>query len=137
MAEEIFRKKSLDKIKSPESLNDYVRVSNPAVWLIIAAVIILLAGACTWGIFGRIETKVPAVAVVENGTVNCLVGDEEVNVGMKIIVGDSECYIENIQYQESGGTLYCIAAAHTDAPDGRYEAEIVTESISPMSFVFN
>ena len=35
MNEEIFRKKSLDKVKSPENLDDYIRVSNPGVWLFI------------------------------------------------------------------------------------------------------
>ena len=45
MSEEIFRKKNLDKIKSPENLNDYLRVSNPGVWMLLAAVIVLLIGA--------------------------------------------------------------------------------------------
>ncbi len=137
MAEEIFRKKSLDKIKSPESLNDYVRVSSPAVWIIIAAVIVLLAGACVWGIFGHIDTKVQTTAIVEDGTLNCFAGDGEISVGMKILVGESECFVSDIGYQEISGNTYCIAMAKTDLPDGRYEAEIVTESISPMSFVFN
>ena len=41
MSEKLFRKQSLDKVTSPEQLNDYVRVSNPGVWMILAAVIIL------------------------------------------------------------------------------------------------
>ena len=49
MSEEIFRKKSLDKVKSPENLDDYIQVSNPGVWLLLVSVIILLAGACVWG----------------------------------------------------------------------------------------
>ncbi len=31
MNEQLFRKKSLDKVQSSESLNDYVRVANPGV----------------------------------------------------------------------------------------------------------
>ena len=46
MSDQIFRKKSLDRISSPEQLNDYIRVANPGIWMILAAVIILLAGAC-------------------------------------------------------------------------------------------
>ena len=42
MENQIFRKKSMDKISSPEQLNDYVRVSNPGIWMILFAVIILL-----------------------------------------------------------------------------------------------
>ena len=67
MNEEIFRKKSLDKVKSPESLDDYIRVANPGVWLLLISIIVLLAGACIWGFFGHIDSTVPAAVHVENG----------------------------------------------------------------------
>ena len=44
MGKTIFRQKSMQKITSPEQMNDYIRVSNPSVWMILAAVIVLLAG---------------------------------------------------------------------------------------------
>lgn len=46
MNNQIFRQKSLDRVSSPEQLNDYVRVSNPGVWTILLAVIVLLIGIC-------------------------------------------------------------------------------------------
>ena len=55
MKEDIFRKKILDRIKSPDDLKDYVRITHPGVWLLLIAVIVLLAGACIWGAFGVIE----------------------------------------------------------------------------------
>ena len=61
MSDQIFRKKSLDRISSPEQLNDYIRVANPGIWMILAAVIILLAGVCVWGIFGHLDTKTETV----------------------------------------------------------------------------
>ena len=57
MSDQIFRKKSLDRISSPEQLNDYIRMANPGIWMILAAVIILLAGVCVWGIFGHLDTN--------------------------------------------------------------------------------
>ena len=63
MKEGLFRKKSMDKISSPEQLNDYIRVSNPGVWMILACIIILLIGMCVWGVFGRLETTMKAAAV--------------------------------------------------------------------------
>ena len=53
MGKTIFRQKSMQKITSPEQMNDYIRVSNPSVWMILAAVIVLLAGVCVWGVFGH------------------------------------------------------------------------------------
>lgn len=37
MENPIFRKKSLDRISSPEALDDYLHVTTPAVWMILAA----------------------------------------------------------------------------------------------------
>ena len=53
----IFRKKNLDKVSGPESLNDYIRVTSPSVWIALLAILILLAGMLVWSIFGRIEVK--------------------------------------------------------------------------------
>ena len=53
--EQIFRKKSMDRISSPEQLNDYIRVTTPSVWVILAAAVVLLAGAIVWACFGTIE----------------------------------------------------------------------------------
>ena len=44
MDQTIFRKKSLERISSPEALSDYLHVTSPSVWLILTAVILLLAG---------------------------------------------------------------------------------------------
>ena len=41
----LFREKSLEAVESPESLNDYMRVTSPGVWLVLAAVIVVLIGA--------------------------------------------------------------------------------------------
>lgn len=135
MSEEIFRKKSLDKIKSPENLNDYLRVSNPGVWLLLAAVIALLAGAVIWGVFGRIDTVVTAQVTVENGNAVCMADASDAGrilPGMKVsveningVVGDAAA---------DGGFSLELGSV---LPDGSYTAEITVESISPMSFVTN
>ena len=40
----VYRKASVERISSPEQLNDYLRVTNPSVWIVLAAVVLLLAG---------------------------------------------------------------------------------------------
>ena len=44
MNEKLFRKSGIDRVNSPEQLNEYIRVANPAVWLVLAAVGFLLLG---------------------------------------------------------------------------------------------
>lgn len=153
----IYRKKSIDRVKSPEQLNDYIRVSNPGVWLVLAAVIILLVGICTWGVFGKLDTKVSAVGTSANGVMTCYVGNDDIGkitgkmkitvegkdyeiltIGNKAIKASDELN-EYLIYLGGFGEdewVYEITAK-TDLPDGDYEAEIVVESISPMSFILN
>lgn len=52
----IFREKSLSKVSSPEQLNDYIRVSTPAVWLVLGAIVLLLIAVTLWGFLGRLES---------------------------------------------------------------------------------
>ena len=53
----IFREKSMDRVKGPESLNDYIRVTSPSVWIALLALVVLLLGMLAWSVFGRIEVK--------------------------------------------------------------------------------
>lgn len=55
---DLYREKSLERIASPEQLNDYIRVTTPSVWLVLITVIVLLVGILSWSIFGTVtETK--------------------------------------------------------------------------------
>ena len=77
MAGSVFRKKSMDRVSSPEQLNDYIKVSNPAVWMIICAIIILLIGICVWGIFGRLDTVIKGGAYCKGGIVQCYLNEND------------------------------------------------------------
>ena len=54
MNNSIFRQKSIDKISSPEKLDDYIKVTTPSVWVTLIAIVLLLAGAVVWSIFGEV-----------------------------------------------------------------------------------
>lgn len=134
MNEEIFRKKSLEKIKSPESLNDYIRVTTPGVWLLLAAVILLLVGIVLWGVFGHIETTVSGDIHIKDGEAFCYISPDDitaVKAGDTVRCGDAVGTITEVL------SVDCCARVDIELPDGHYEAEIVLESINPMSFVIN
>lgn len=46
----VFQKESLEGMSSPEKLNDYIKVSNPSVWIILIAITVMLITALIWGI---------------------------------------------------------------------------------------
>lgn len=139
MNQYLFRKKSIDKINSPESLNDYIRVANPAVWLILGAVIALLIGVCIWGAFGHIDTTVDVPAAFKNGEACCVVSSDDISSvkkNMPVLVSGKEGKVTEIgEYiEEKDG--FCVYL-NADVDDGNYTAIIVTESVKPISFVLN
>ena len=139
MDKEIFRKKSLDKVKSPESLDDYIRVSNPGVWLLLVSVLVLLLGAVVWGIFGHIDSTVPATVRVENGTPVCCIAEGKitsVKVGQTVRFGSSEAVIASVGDKTDKGYL-CALSAVSALPDGIYEGKVIVESYKPLSFILN
>lgn len=131
MNQQLFRKSSMDRISSPEQLNDYIRVTNPGVWLVLAAVIVLLMGACVWGIFGRLETKITVPVQVAGGEARLVLEDgQQVDSSAPVVIDGREFSLG----PAVGSGAYSVSV---DLPDGEYQAQVVTESVTPMSFVFN
>ncbi len=122
----LFREKSLETIESPESLNDYLRVTSPGVWLVLATVIVLLVGGILWSVLGRIDTKRQAAVVTSEGKTICCVLFESF---------DELDVIMNRQSIEIGGKTYALAIEENDGVELGYVSEFVTdESRLPMTY---
>lgn len=157
MNDKIFRKKSVDRMSSPEQLNDYIKVTNPGVWMALAAIVVLLIGVCVWGFFGKLETKLNVVAVSEKGETVCYVKEEDISSvkeSMSVRVDGESCRIVSVgrepvavsedmsEYAVHVGDLHIGEWVYEvridcDISDGVYKAQIVIGSVSPLYFVFN
>ncbi len=87
MNQPIFRKTSLDNISSPDQLNDYIKVSNPRIWMVLAALFILLASVIVWGFACSLPTTIRCDGVMRNGEAVCYVSMEEsaqLNLGQRV-----------------------------------------------------
>lgn len=73
MSSTLFRKASLDSISSPEQLDDYIKVSNPGIWMVLASLFILLAAVLVWSIKGGLPTSIHVPGMADGGTVWCYV----------------------------------------------------------------
>ena len=156
MNEKIFRKKSIDRVSSPEQIDDYLRVSNPSVWVLIFAAVILIIGAMIWGTFGKLERTVNCVAVADRGTVTLYVKEEDselIRSGLDVKVNKKTFPIKDTEYDpvcvdysfgdymlhlgefEIGGWAY-VYEADGILPSGIYSAKIVTENASPLELLF-
>ena len=138
MDETVFREKSLDKVKSPDNLNEYIRVANPGIWILLVSILILLVGFCIWGIFGQVQTLITVDALCEDGIVTCRLSDSEaenISPGMKVFLNGQTGYVSEIHLQL--GESSCTAAMPGAVPDGLYSAQIELESIRPVAFLTN
>jgi len=53
----IFRKVALERLSSPEQLDQLMQVTRPQGWLALAALLALILAALAWGVFGSIPTE--------------------------------------------------------------------------------
>ncbi|WP_294490188.1 hypothetical protein [uncultured Ruminococcus sp.] len=133
----IFRQKSLERISSPEQLTDYLKVTNPGIWVLLAAVIVLFAGLFVWSMVGDLETVVDGVAVVHDSTAEIMVTgsvNSKISSGMTVRIGEEEYSISTVEEDDHGRS---VAYAPVNEADGKYDVRIVTESIHPIKFLFD
>ena len=154
----IFRKKSIDRISSPEQLQDYIRVSNPGVWLLLAGIIAILVGFCVWCAFGHMESRLPVPVLCGSGMDSCFVSEEDVSKvapGMEVQVGDTTAkvavvstspiavdadfpeYASHVGGFSEGQWVYAVQLEGLILEPGVYKGELLVESVSPMSFLLN
>ena len=131
--ETLFRKQTLDHISSPEQLTGYLRVTNPGVWAVLAAILLLLGGLFAWAAAGRLETTAPVRVYVEDHTARIIAADAApVEAGMPLRILDQEVVVAAVEADEYGRT---VGAAEISLPDGVYEGVVVTETIRPLDFL--
>ena len=157
MNNNLFREKSIKKITSPEQINDYIKTSNPSIWIIFSAVAILLVGTLIWSVFGELEMTVPSVTICEDGKAYCYISEND----MEKITDNAYARIENVEYNldnisklpvpasdvissyglhigsfENDEWVYT-AELESALEDGIYKTNIVVESVSPISLLMN
>ena len=130
----IFREETLKRASSPEQLTDYLRVTNPGVWIILAAVITLLVGFFVWMSVGVLETTAEVGVSAQNHVAEVAMksGSGTIEENMTLRVADQETTILSTKTDEYGRT---IGTAEVDLPNGMYDGTLVTESVHPIQFL--
>lgn len=155
----LFRKKSMERISSPEELHDYMRVTSPRLWMILAAIIVLLIGFIVYASTSTMENTMPIRITVQRYQVapdNDQEGEpyeavyvfsrfptdqlDVLKTGMKMRLGKEEGHISWISMSEEDDridVIFEMEHAYIPMNDGEYDAELVLESTTPISFLWN
>ncbi|MGN0649304.1 MAG: hypothetical protein ACI4KM_02625 [Oscillospiraceae bacterium] len=144
------------KVTSPEQLNDYVKVSNPGVWMILSGVVILLIAFFIWGFVGNLDSTFSCGAICSGGKLSCYISDSKAselsNVQYVMVDGKEYSvtsvsaepvsagalteYVRHMSGVEANDWVY-VVTAQANLPDGVHESVICTESVNPIAFLMN
>lgn len=154
----IFRKKAIDKVSSPELLNEYIKAASPGMWTILLAIVVFLVGVIVFGSVGRLETTVKGVTVIKNSNAEMYVSEKdvkEIKCGQTVRIDGSELkvikigkipvevndgfdkYIAHKGGFKDGEWVYKLTLNDGDLSGGIYRGEVITDSVSALSFVIN
>lgn len=64
MSKDVFRKVSLERLSSPERLDELMQVTTSKGWFALFTLIFLAVAAIVWGIFGSVSTKVYGTGIL-------------------------------------------------------------------------
>ena len=167
MQKNLFKKSSIDQISSPEQLNDYIKVSSPSVFMILAVVVLLLVSALVWGFFGSMSKTVSLKGVARGGEILCFVdpsADTVYKEGMEIAVTSNTgtvvsgkissvsqtplSFVEAATGVGSDYAVYALSLSDWNIPfiieidlslvEGAiYSVNVTTESIRPISLIWS
>lgn len=160
-ASTIFREKSVKRMSSPEDLNHYIKSTTPALWVVLLAIIILLVGTIVWAAVGTIDAGNDSGCIVRSGRYSCYVNEvtnskidrtsrevpyikinniksskPDVENG-PLLADDASDYLFHLSDIEEKEWYYIIEGTIEGLEDGLYMGFLVTEEVSPLSFVFN
>jgi HlyD family secretion protein len=90
MSTYIFRQVALERLSSPDQLDEALRVTSPRIWLALSGLTMLLGITCVWGYEGSISTTVDGKGVVvrSGGVSNVVSHGSGMLMNLNVHVGD-------------------------------------------------
>lgn len=155
-----FREKSLARISSQEDLHDYMRVTSPRLWMLLTVIAALLVGIIVYASTATIENTMDLTVEIKTvddseegkpedntpeGAYTYVTATQPLSMknvlepGMELrVAGETGTLIYMFNTSEDElGLGFELDGLTTSLPDGEYDATLVLESVSPISFLLN
>jgi HlyD family secretion protein len=90
MAAGFYRKAALEKLSTPEKLDQLIKVTSPKGWIALCTIALVLGTGIVWAFFGNIKTKLNVVGVLLGGEIHEVVSTSQGQlVDLKVNIGDN------------------------------------------------
>ena len=114
-------KKAAKRLHSADDLDSYLHVTQPSVWVILAACVLLVFALLVWGAFGTVNLNVNGSGVYVGGQARSFLPAEaksHVEVGNAARVGDMDMRVASVariplspdEVKEIVGSNYLVSA---------------------------
>ena len=147
VANSIFSKEALDKMRSPEHLDSVLSITTPIGWMGLAAVIVMMLSVVIWSIFGSFTVKAEGMGLIMDpkGVVNVstsssgTIDDIYVHPGSSVKKGDRIARVE--QAGEDASTRMAqyapeLATDERDAMNKVYEFDSRRYRQAAMGYIY-
>ena len=128
MGNGLFRKKSLDRLSSPEQLDKMIIVTSPMTWLAIIAGGLIILVLLLWGIFGRIP-------ITEEGKGILLMESVPTSVYARTTGVVTDTYVSSGDHVNKGDILYKIGSTEIVETINKLEKSI--KDVNSVTFDSN
>jgi HlyD family secretion protein len=139
-----FRQSALDRLSSPEQLDQLVRVADAKGWVAAIGLLLFVSFAAAWGVLGSIPTQVqaPGILVIKGGRLmnvpspaSGMIADLRVRAGDQIVRGQVIATLRQVELntqvanakvilaERKEAMAKRIATTELDAPRRRADAE--------------
>ena len=90
MAAGFFRKAALEKLSTPEKLDQLIKVTSPKGWIALLTITMALGVGVTWSFFGNVKTKLNVVGVILGGEIHEVVATSQGQlINLNVSIGDT------------------------------------------------
>lgn len=160
MSNDNLKKKKDNKISSPDKLDEYIKVMNPGIWLILIAIAVFLIATIIWSRSAQMTTSIATVAKIENGVGNAYILEndrEDLDEKAEVLLSRLNIYfpissVSTSSYYASevmddfmlnqtelteDSIVYVCTFDAPDLKDGIYLADIIYDGKYLFNYVFN
>ncbi len=90
MAAGFFRKAALEKLSTPEKLDQLIKVTSPKGWIALLTIALVLGTGITWSFMGSVKTKLNVVGVLLGGEIHEVVATSQGQlINLNVSIGDA------------------------------------------------